>query len=132
MPHDDLFEVEELERAAERRLRRWTWTDGRRPAVPRRGRGKVLLRVRRMRDLPPFREDIRDLQLAGRTGRDRRLHGHGDDVPCQDRRRSFAENGEAYRRGPLIDLAKQTFGAGRSAPCHCEVRTGPFGRSPTG
>ena len=94
MPHDDLFEVEELERAAEWRLRKVdvdpTDATSRAAAV----RLEVLAGdVRRMRDSPLFREYMAN-DYRARIGVDR-----------------SPENGEAYLRA-LIDLAKQTFGAG--------------------
>ena len=91
MPDDDLFEVEELERAAEWRLRKVdvdpTDATSRAAAV----RLEVLAGdVRRMRDSPLFREYIAICNWLGESDGIVGLHGHGERLPCQDRRRSFA------------------------------------------
>ena len=88
---EDLFEVEELERAAEWRLRKVDADPI--DAVSRDAAARLEMLaadVRRLRGSPLFRRVCRDLQLAWRVGRDCRFHGHGERLPRADRGGSFA------------------------------------------
>ena len=88
---EDLFEVEELERAAAWRLRKVDAdpTD----AVSREAAARLEMlaeEVRRLRGSPLFREYVAVCNWLGEFGRDCRFHGHGERLPRSDRGRSFA------------------------------------------
>ncbi len=109
---EDLFEVEELERAAEWRLRKVDAdpTD----AVSREAAarlGKLAEEVRRLRGSPLFGEYVAICNWLGESDGIVDFMDMANDYRARIGVDRSPENGEAYLRA-LIELAKQTFGAG--------------------
>ena len=109
---DDLFEVEELQRVAEWRLRKVDEDPGdAKSAAAARQLEKLADDVRRLRGSPLFREYVAICNWLGESD------GIADfSLLANDYRRRIgldrsAESGEAYLRA-LIVLAKQASGAG--------------------
>jgi hypothetical protein len=111
MADDDLFEVEQLERATEWRLRKVDEdpTDATSRAAA--ARLEALAKdVGRLRDTPLFREYMAICNWLGESDGITDFMEMANDYRARIGVDRSPENGEAYLRA-LIDLAKRTFGA---------------------
>jgi len=108
----DLFEVEELERAAEWRLRKVD--EDPIDAVSRDAAARLetlAADVRRLRGSPLFREYVAICNWLGESDGIVDFMDMANDYRARIGVDRLPENGEAYLRA-LIELAKETFGAG--------------------
>jgi hypothetical protein len=108
----DLFEVEELERAAEWRLRKVD--EDPIDAVSRDAAARLetlAADVRRLRGSPLFREYVAICNLLGESDGIVDFMDMANDYRARIGVDRLPENGEAYLRA-LIELAKETFGTG--------------------
>jgi hypothetical protein len=112
MGGDDTFEVEELERTAEWRMRK---VDADASDETSRAAAVLLEKlagdVRRLRDAPLFREYVGICNWLGESDGIVDFMDMANDYRARIGVDRMPADGEAYLRA-LIDLAKQTFGAG--------------------
>jgi len=112
MPDDDLFEVEQLQRAAEWRMRQ---VDADPADATSRAAAALLERladdVKRLRDSLPFREYMAICNWLGESDGIADFMDMANDYRARIGVDRWPADGEAYLHA-LIDLAKQVFGAG--------------------
>jgi hypothetical protein len=110
MSHEDLFEVEQLQRAAEWRLRKVDEDPGdEKSAAAALQLEKLAQDVRILRGSPLFQEYLAICNWLGESDGITDLMELANDYRSRIGFDRHPENGEAYLRA-LIDLAKETFG----------------------
>jgi len=112
MSDDDLFEVEELQRTAEWRLRKADDDPGdQKSVVAARQLEKLAEDIRRLRGSPLFQEYLAICNWFGESDGIADFSLLANDYRARIGADRWAEDGEAYLRA-LIDLAKQASGTG--------------------
>ncbi len=110
MSDDDLFEVEQLERAAEWRLRKVDEDPAdEKSAAAARQLEKLAEDVRRLRGSSLFQEYLAICNWLGESDGITDFMELANDYRSRIGFDRWPENGEAYLRA-LVDLAKETFG----------------------
>jgi hypothetical protein len=111
MSDDDPFEAEQLERAAEWRMRKVDEDPSdERSAAAARLLEKLAEEIRQLRSSPLFQEYVAICNWLGESDGISDFMALADDYRARIGLDRWPENGEAYLRA-LIELAKQTLGA---------------------